>query len=70
MGGEMVPAGEPADVTDLAEERGGQHRPDPEQCDQGRVGLGDRGLDARPGLIAWSVRDTTTMGRERDHEHP
>src|SRR4029450_3305204 len=27
--------------------RGGQHRPDPEQLDQGRVGLGNRGLDAR-----------------------
>ena len=47
MGGEVVLAGEPADVADLAEERGRQHRPHAEQLDQAGVGLGNRGLDAR-----------------------
>jgi hypothetical protein len=37
VGGEVVLAGEPADVTDLAEKRGRQHRPDPEQTDQAGV---------------------------------
>jgi hypothetical protein len=35
------------EIADLAEELGGQHRPDPEQLQQGGVGLGDRGLNAR-----------------------
>jgi hypothetical protein len=46
VGGEVVLAGEPADVADLAEERGRQHRTDAEQLDQAGVGLGDGGLDA------------------------
>jgi hypothetical protein len=46
MGGEVVLAGEPTDVADLAQEPGRQHRPHPEQLDQAGVGLGDRGLDA------------------------
>ena len=46
VGGEVVLVGEPADVADLAEEGGGQHRPHPEQPEQAGVGLGDRGLDA------------------------
>jgi hypothetical protein len=47
VGGEVVLGGEPADVADLTQERGGQHRPDPEQPEQAGVGLGDRGLDPR-----------------------
>jgi hypothetical protein len=43
----MMLGREPADVADLAEERGGQHRPHPKQRQQAGVGLGDRGLDAR-----------------------
>jgi hypothetical protein len=46
MSGKLMPAGEPADVTDLAQERGRQHQPDPEQLQQAGVGLGDGGLDA------------------------
>jgi hypothetical protein len=46
MGGKVMPAREPTDVTDLAQERGRQHRPDPEQLQQAGVGLGDGGLDA------------------------
>jgi hypothetical protein len=46
VGSEMVLGGEPADVADLAEEGGGQHRPDPEQLQQAGVGLDDRRLDA------------------------
>jgi hypothetical protein len=33
------------DVADLAQQLGGQHRPDPEQLHQGRLGLGHCGLD-------------------------
>jgi hypothetical protein len=47
VGGEMMLAGKPADVADLAEKPGRQHRPHAEQLDQGGVGLGDGGLDAR-----------------------
>jgi hypothetical protein len=43
----VVLGGEPTDVADLAEEGGGQHRPDAEQPDQAGVGLGNRRLDAR-----------------------
>ena len=39
------PCGWPTDVTDLAQERGRQHRPDPEQPDQVGLGLSDGGLD-------------------------
>jgi hypothetical protein len=46
VGGEVVFGWEPADVADLAEEGGGQHRSDPEQPEQAGVGLGNRGLDA------------------------
>jgi hypothetical protein len=46
MGSEVMLAGEPADVADLTEEGGGQHRPDAEQLDQGGPGLSDGGLDA------------------------
>jgi hypothetical protein len=47
VGGEVVLAGEPADIANLTQEGGGQHRPDPEQLQQAGVGLGDRGLDPR-----------------------
>ena len=41
VGSEVVLAGEPTDVADLAEEGGDQHRPDPEQLQQAGVGAGD-----------------------------
>jgi hypothetical protein len=41
----VVLAGEPADVADLAEHLGGQHRADPEQLHQAALGLLDRGSD-------------------------
>jgi hypothetical protein len=47
VGGEVVLAREPTDVTDLTEEPGGQHRPDPKQLHQAGVGPGDRRRDAR-----------------------
>jgi hypothetical protein len=47
VGGEMMLAGEPTNVADLAQERGGQHRPDAEQLQQAGLRLGDGGLDAR-----------------------
>jgi hypothetical protein len=47
VGGEVVLAGEPTDVADLAEEGGRQHRPHPEQLQQAGVGLGNGGLDPR-----------------------
>ena len=47
VGGEVVLAGEPTDVTDLAQEPGRQHRPHSEQLQQAGVGLDNRGLDAR-----------------------
>jgi hypothetical protein len=42
----MMLGREPADVADLTQERGRQHRPDAEQLDQAGLGLGNRGLDA------------------------
>ena len=36
VGGEAVLGGKPVDVTDLSEDAPGDHRPDPEQVDQGR----------------------------------
>jgi hypothetical protein len=46
MGGEVMLAGKPTDVADLAQEPGGQHRANPEQLDQAAPGLGHRGRDA------------------------
>ena len=46
-GGEVVLGREPVDVADLTEERGGQHRPHPEQLQQAVLDWGTWGLDPR-----------------------
>ena len=51
VGGEVILAGEPADVADLAKEPGRQHGTDPEQLQQAGVGPSEGGLDARPAAV-------------------
>jgi hypothetical protein len=61
----VVLAGEPADVTDLTQERGRKHRPHAEQLDQAGVGLSNRHLDARldggDGWSSWRTSATRSV---------
>jgi hypothetical protein len=65
VGGEVVLAGESADVADLTQEPGRQHRPHPEQPQQAGVGPGDRGLDPRLDrgdlLSTWRTLGTSSV---------
>jgi hypothetical protein len=54
---------EPADVADLAEECGRQHRPDAEQLRQAGVGLDDRGLVSTCGTTAQQLSASTSLLR-------
>jgi hypothetical protein len=49
VGGEVVAAGKPGDVGDVAQDGGGNDRADAEQAGQGGAGRFDCGRDRRPG---------------------
>jgi hypothetical protein len=65
----LMLAGEPADVADLTQKRGCQHRSHPEQLNQAGVGVGDRCLD--PGLDGGDpLLQLTDVGHELGGQLP
>src|SRR5580704_17080029 len=55
IGGEVVPAGEPRDVVDVAEDGGGDDRPDAEQRGQAGPGRGNHGSELLLGLAQLGI---------------
>jgi hypothetical protein len=62
VGGEPVPAGEAGHVADVADDRGGDDRADPEQRGQAGPGRGDRRGGFLPGLADPRVGAAQILG--------
>jgi hypothetical protein len=58
VAGEVIPVGEAGEVAGVAQQLGGQHRPDPEHLGQGGAVLADCGADGLAGGLDLPVQAT------------
>jgi hypothetical protein len=69
QGGEVIPAGEAGHVADVANDRGGDHRADPEQLGQAGPGRGDGNRELLSG-VAHLCAGAAQVGGELGGELP